>query len=168
MKLTDREECKRAYIEGVKLNHLNKNLLAQLHMKSLNAIEKYLYVKNRYPDFKDLLELFYFLKSTGGAIPISISRLMGRSRGRAISVAKSHGMYIAVAKNRKYVGKLKRPNKYTYILNGRRVSRQDLVSEKGLSLSTVKIRLKGIEDEGDISHIDFTHKNNWSFKKAPK
>jgi len=163
------KELKQAYIEGVKLNKLKKKLLSQLHQKTDNVVDKYLFVPHANPpSFKQVQELFYFIRAIAGIMPRSILRIVTRPRGRAIGIAKGHNMYTGKSSNRTVTGR-RQSIRYYYYLDGKCVTRQDIANKKGITLSLVTARLKAVENGADVSNVNFSYINRgWSQKQGDK
>ena len=60
---------KDAYIIAVKTHSLSKKILAPLHDVTENQIEKWLYVKNAYPAFQQLMEIEIYLQVMNLTVP---------------------------------------------------------------------------------------------------
>lgn len=92
MKREVQEARKSAYAMAAKLNNFRTHTLAGLHKVSPNIVEKWLYAKNRYPDFQAVYELYLFTKYCGGEIPIELSRMVINSKTRVYEYVKAQGI----------------------------------------------------------------------------
>lgn len=160
------EEYKIAYKLAVQLNKIPKKILARLHKKTENAVEKYLYVDDRFPDFQTLYEIYRYILSADYTMPRELQRIISRPGVRAIGIAKSEKRYnYKKHEFNNVVGEKLRSNPNKYASENGELTIDDLAEKHGICRFTVKNRLKdaGIKNGEDISNIDFSRK-----KRGPK
>jgi len=92
--MSNKEELKIAYIEAIKANGLNISTLRLLHTKSKNVIEKWLYVKDRYPDFQACYELYLFLNGSRKTVPIALNKIIEKPKSHVSQIIRDMGLHL--------------------------------------------------------------------------
>ncbi|NRB79164.1 MAG: hypothetical protein HRU38_10915 [Saccharospirillaceae bacterium] len=156
---TSKEEYKIAYLDALKEYDFSNLILSGLHKVSEDTIDKWRYVEGRYPDFAACYELYLFLKRFGITPPSLLARIVLRARSRASDLARKLGENPLTGETLKHT-RSARLDSYVYKLNGKEVSMKELSVKYGLSISSVRSRIKaaGLLHNDDVANVDFKQK----------
>ncbi len=145
----ERRELKDAYVDAVKISGVDRRTLKSLHLINDNVLDKWLYVPDRYPDFKACWELNAFIRSTGLRQSNLLDKIIRRHKQRVFEISRRYREENGEIDRETYAGR-------RYMLNGKLVTISEACGILGFSTYQAlhaAIAKEGISLNQDISHL---------------
>ncbi|WP_299011324.1 hypothetical protein [uncultured Shewanella sp.] len=157
-------DLKLSYRAALVTHNFTTYLLSKLHCVSEKEIEKWRGDSNACPPFSAIYELYLLINRLELTMPIEISRIINRSRGRIIDLVNDHLTCNPITGEP--ISKIERTRsaKASYLFNGERIVLRDIKEKLGLEISrsTIQKRIKkaGLILGDEISGVDFKKYKN--------